>query len=179
MVKRSDLPLVDPQWHPRHLTGREVLDLAFNRPVPGANLNDPVVHQLRHAALGNLGRLKIQESVQKRYLWLRRDHTDTSWHRSTENVWRWWCVATSQAEVVVYAAADECRVRVDLSTMDAMWHLHALPVLGRMIASCEMGTGFIISEDTVEVDGLDDQAALGLAHDVIELLANRRMTVAR
>ncbi len=63
--------------------------------------------------------------------------------------------------------------------MEAVWHLHALPILGRMIARCEMGTAFIISEVTLELDGLDGEAALGLVRAVKALLAGRRTTPAR
>ena len=83
-----------------------------------------------------------------------------------------------RAEIVVIGEQERCEVRVDLAPMEANWSLHALPAIGMRLAECEMGEGFLLSQDMLEVDGIDGQAALGLVWGIVELLTDSRMTVA-
>lgn len=178
MVKPSELPQVQPQWNPRQLTGAEIVSLATGRSVPGLNPDHPVVQAIQSASLTSLARSHLNDAREKGYLWLWRNHTDCSWHGSAEFVWGWWCAAMRRAEIVVTGEQERCEVRVDLAPMEANWSLHALPAIGMRLAECEMGEGFVLSQDTLQIDGLDAQSALGLVRGVVELLTDSRMTVA-
>lgn len=178
MVKPSELPKIDPQWSPRQLTGAEIMSLATGRPIDGVDLHHPVVRAIRSASLTSLARSHLNDAREKGYLWLWRNHTDCSWHGSSEYIWGWWCAAMRRAEIVVAGEQERCEERVDLAPMQANWSLHALPAIGMRLAECEMGEGFLLSQDTLHVGGIEGQAALGLVRGAVELLADSRMTVA-
>lgn len=178
MVKPSELPQVQPQWNPRQLTGAEIVSLATGRPVEGVDPRHPVVQAIQAASLTSLARSHLNDAREKGYLWLWRNHADCSWHGPAEFVWGWWCAAMRRAEIVVIGQQERCEVRVDLGPLEANWSLHALPAIGRILAACEMGEGFLLSQDTLQIDGLDAQSALGLVREVVQLLTDSRMTVA-
>ena len=163
---------------PRLLTGAEIVSLATGRPIDGVDLHHPVVQAIQAASLTSLARSHLNDAREKGYLCLWRNHTDCSWHGSVEYIWGWWCAAMRRAEIVVIGEQEHCEARVDLASMQANWSLHALPAIGTRLAECEMGEGFLLSQDTLQIGGIDGQAALGLVRGVVGLLADSRMTVA-
>ncbi len=179
MVRASELPPVEPQWYPRQMTAKEVVEIASGREVPGINLDHPVVEGIRLAGMGILTRDYFRDARVRGYLWLVSQRSDTGWHGPTEHIWGWWCAAAKHPEIVVTRRGEDCRLRVDLSSLQTTWHLHALPELGRLIADGAMGNGFLLSSDTFEIDGLDTEGSAALAQDILKLLGDRRMTVAR
>lgn len=134
MVRAPELPPVEPQWYPRQMTAKEVVEIASGREVPGVNLDHPVVEGIRLAGMGILTRDYFRDARVRGYLWLVSQRSDTGWHGPTEHIWGWWCAAAKHPEIVVTRRGEDCRLRVDLSSMQATWHLHALPELGRLIA---------------------------------------------
>lgn len=176
MVRPAELPRVDPHWNARDLTPHDVVALANRQPVPGLNPHHPVVQAIQRASVGTLGRAALNDARKHGYLWLVTDRSGTDWLDPTEYIWGWWCAAARRAEVVVRRYGHDCRVRVDLSSMDARWNPAALPEIGRLIAGAAIDAAFLIAPDTLEVDRLDEQGALSIARGVVDLLADRRWT---
>ncbi len=156
------------------MTPGEVWLLANQIDVPGANGDDPVVKALREVVLGTFGHIAINEAKEQRALILKREINSEQWHGPTRYVWGWWCAAAKWPELIAQEQRDSYRVTVDLSPMERKWQLSALPWIGGLLAECVMADGFLIGEDTLEVDGLDVLAALHLTKKLVELIQDRR-----
>jgi len=161
------------------MTPAEVLRLSHAMEVPGADLEHPVVKALQESVLGTFGHVAINEARQTRVLLLKDELHSQEWHGPTRYVWGWWCAAAKWPEVIAQGWRDSYRVTVDLAPMERQWHLHALPALGRLLAQCEMVNGFLIGVDTLEIDGVDDQAMLILIRELVELVRDKRTTTPR
>jgi len=76
--------------------------------------------------------------------------------------------------VIAHGWRDSYRVTVDLAPMERKWHMHAPPAIGSLVARCEIVNGFLIGQDTLEVDGIENLSALRLTDNSVELIRDRR-----
>lgn len=160
------------------MTPGDVWNLVNQIEVPGANRDDPVIQALRAVDLGVFGHVAINEAKERRALILKHHPCSIEWHGPTRYVWGWWCAAATWPEVIAQETRDSFRVTVDLGPWRRKWSVHALPWLGQLMAQCELADGFLISIDTLEIDGLDITVALELTKRLVELLKDRRSTLA-
>lgn len=172
--------MIEPRWATRPITPDELLALHYRRDVPGLNDDDPIVQAIRRCTLGNSARLAFTEARDRGYLLLIRGSyaTFTGANQQADHeeghllcIWSWWCLATKHPEIVVDRphSAVSVRLRCDLATTGRTWPLHAFAAIAQLVGGLvpvEAG-GWLFTEDVLELDGLDQESATGVARALV------------
>ncbi len=167
----SELPLVKPTHHNHPLTPDEIWRIANGEKLANLTQSDPRVQAIQRSYVGNIGRSVMQQGFGRGYLFISDTYPDDGWRPKTRNAWEWWCAASKVPTVIIYPELNSSTFRVtcSLASVDGYWRPAALMPIGSLLSDCYSATGFIVSIDTVEVDGLLTEEAVNVADELYQL----------
>ena len=175
MAASPPLVFACPPCPRRPLAPHDVLRAARGQPVPG--LPPDLARALGRCRLPNLGWLDFDRARRSGWLLLA-----PAPHRpdlpALANLWGWWRLAARRPEAVVRSDLRQgtADVALDLSPAGLAWAPAALEPIGRAcLAWGASGTGWLVTPDACQVDGLTTESASGLAADLLAVAADRRL----
>jgi hypothetical protein len=133
----------------------------------------PVVELLRKVGLGAFGDVVWSDAHRRGYLVLPIGSHHISTRDGLAWLWRWWCLIAERPEIVIGPMPNEAlyQLRVDTSPAGVSMPFSVLGSLGKIWSEFGGVSGpWFVSRETVEVDGLDLESALGLATGILDLV---------
>lgn len=174
MIRTHDLPTVSPQWSPRRLSAREVVQLVQGDDVPGVDPTHFVVHLLRRGLPGNYARMAFAEARRQGYLFVNQGHYEGPRVVSQlQEIWSWWCSAAGHPEIVLSTvpASNYARIRCDISPTGQDWSFGAFAAIGKLLeplVSYEEGS-WLFTTDELQLDGIEMDEAIHIARALVDL----------
>lgn len=171
-MDRTKLPLIAPLYEARYISAKDVLSLLGNGNVPGVNLQDPRIQEIRSCVLGVQGRTELNLALKTGYL---RDG-GSAMHEFRESLltaWRWWCTAAGHPHIVM--APDGIglhQVTCDLISAGKTWLVTDVPhyarILGEVTTVYRSDCRFSVDHRVLQVSGLEADDAISIARNLVE-----------
>lgn len=174
MVWSHDLPHITPEWSPRRMSAREVVQLVQGDDVPGVDPNHVVVQRLRRGLPGNYARMAFAEARRQGYLFVNHVQYESGWIASQlQDVWGWWCSAAGHPKIILSTVpgSDAARIRCDVSTTDQDWSFAAFAAIGKLLeplASYQEGS-WLFTTDELQLDDIEMEEAIHIARSLVDL----------
>lgn len=99
-MDRTNLPLIAPQYEPRYISAKDVLDLLGHGHVSGVNYDDSRIQEIRACVLGVQGKTELSAALRAGYLH-DRGSAILSFREALLAAWSWWCTAAGHPHIVL------------------------------------------------------------------------------
>lgn len=171
-MKRSDLPLIAPQYEPRYISAKDVLDLLGHGEVPGVNYDDPRIKEIRSCVLGVTGKTELQLALKAGYMHDRGSSMQEA-RDSVLTAWRWWCTAAGHPHIVMSSDGKGLhQVTCDLVSAGKTWLITDVPhyqrILGEVVTVYRADCRFSVDDRVLRVTGLESDDAISIARNLVE-----------